>query len=324
VVLDHAADDLVRENVFEDVTFGVRVEDDGAVVADNAFESADPAHQAVVIGTRFRTEALGLPVEGATITGNQAAIEGNASPYRWIHGHAATTFADNRSHGRVTGLCEGEQPPIGPFVFVVDAVAYDPANPPSSEPRELPPPAVLAPCPSACATGAPIQKPRLALRRLHTPPGDDRLSFEGRLVAPHPFDPPLDPAAVGVGVVVEDAAATRVVDVQLPGGAYDPATKKGWKAPRGGRSWTFVDRSDAPPAGITRVAIRDLSKRQPGLVHFRVTGKRGAYSVDPAALPLSGLLILDPPTAETGQCGAASFEEPERACRSDAKGVLCR
>jgi len=322
VVLDYAADDVVRENVFEDVTFGVRVEDDGAVVADNVFTSSDPAHQAVVIGTRFRTDALGQPVDGTAITGNQAAIAGSASPYRWIHGHAGTTFAGNRSHGRVAGLCEGEQPPIGPFVFVVDAVAYDPANPPSSEPRELPPPAVLAPCPSACAAGAPVEKARIALRKLHTPPGDDLLSFEGRLLAPHPFDPPLDPAAVGVGVVVEDAAGTRVVDVQVPGGAFDPATKVGWKASRSGRSWTFVDRSDAPRAGITRIAIRDLSSKQPGLVQFRVTGKRGSYALDPAEVPLSGLLILDPPTAETGQCGTASFEAP--ACRSDAKRVSCR
>lgn len=324
VVLDHAADDVVRENVFEDVTFGVRVEDDRAVVADNVFTSADPAHQAVVIGTRFRTDALGQPVEGTTITGNQAAIAGSASPYRWIHGHAGTTFTDNRSHDRVTGLCEGEQPPIGLFVFVVDAVVFDPASPPSSEPREFPPPAVLPPCPSTCATGAPMQKASLALRKLHTPPGDDLLTFEGQLVAPYPFDPPLDPLAAGVGVRVDDATGARVVDVWVPGGAFDPATKTGWKTSRQGRSWTYVDGSDAPPAGIAQVVIRDLSKKQPGLVQFRVVGRRGAYAVEGANLPLSGLLSLDPPTAETGQCAVTSFEGPEQTCRSDAKRVICR
>ena len=38
------------------MTFGVRVEDDDAVVTDNEFVSADAIDEAIVVGTRYRTE----------------------------------------------------------------------------------------------------------------------------------------------------------------------------------------------------------------------------------------------------------------------------
>jgi parallel beta-helix repeat protein len=323
-VLDYAEGNVVRENEFEDVVFGVRVEDDGAWVADNEFTSGDPAHQAIVVGTRFRTEALGQPVDGTTLTGNRAAIAGSTNPYRWIHGHSGTTFADDRSHGRVVGFCQGEQPPVGPFVFVVDLAVYDPENPPPVEPREFPPPEVLPPCPSGCAAGAPLERARLGLGKLHTPPGDDTLSFEGRLLLPHPFDPPLDPVAVGVGIVIEDVTGARLLDAQVPGGAYDPVRRVGWKTSRRGASWEYADKSAAPVAGITRVVVQDLSKKEAGRVQVRVSGRRGAYAVDPANLPLTALLILDPPTAETGQCARASFDGAAQTCRSQRKSVVCR
>jgi hypothetical protein len=55
-----------------------------------------------------------------------------------------------------------------------------------------------------------------------------------------------------------------------------------------------------------------------------VRGKQGAYPVDPSSLPLTGLLILDPPTAETGQCGQAVFSDPGSRCATDGKAVVCR
>ena len=98
-VLDHADDNTVRANVFQDVTYGVRVEDDRSIVEDNTFISSDPAHIAVILGTPFRTSILGLPVDGTNIAGNSAMIAGSKNPYRWVDGHENTTFADNRSFG---------------------------------------------------------------------------------------------------------------------------------------------------------------------------------------------------------------------------------
>jgi parallel beta-helix repeat protein len=321
--LDYAADDVVRDNVFQDVTFGVRIEDDGAVVADNQFTSTDPVDEAIVVGTQNRTQALGQPVDGTTITGNRATIAGNTHPYRWIWGHANTTFTDNQSFGRVVGLCEGEQPPKGPFVFVIEVVAYDPANPPSTDPREFPPPNALPPCSATCTTGGEVLRPSLIVQHVDTPAGDDALSFTGRILVPYPLTPALDPIAAGVGVVVADSSGTRALDVTVPGGAFDPSTGVGWKASRNGTRWKWTDRSATPPGGITAVSIRDLSRSQPGLLQLRVTGKRGSYPVDAANLPLTGMVSVDPPTAETGQCGRVSFPAPA-GCTPDGHTVKCR
>jgi len=324
VSLDYADANVVRGNVFQNVTYGVRVEDDQSVVEDNQFTGDDAAHQAIVVGTPYRTSALGQPVDGTTITGNQAQIAGNTNPYRWVYGHTHTTFAGNQSLGRPVGFCEGVPPARGPFVFVVAVVAADPDNPPTGEPPVLPPPDPLPPCPLACAAPAAVVKPSIAIRRLSTPPGDDTLSFKGRLAVPQPFSPPLDPVAAGVGIVVADASGARVLDLMVPGGAFDPVTKVGWKASAGRGTWKFADRSAAPAAGVTGVTIKDLSKKQPGLVQFTVKGKRGSYPVDPTRLPLTGLLVLDPPTAETGQCGQATFAGAELTCASDPGAVRCR
>jgi hypothetical protein len=324
VVLDYADDNAVRANVFENVTYGVRVEDDNAVVADNEFGGADAAQQAIIVGTRFRTPALGLPVTGTTITGNRASIAGNTNPYRWIHGHESTTFAGNESLGRLVGFCEGMQPPTNLFIFTLAFEIADPENPPTGGPPVVPPPEPLPPCPLACAASVPVGEPRLIVRGLDSPPGDDRLVFEGAMTLPHPFAPGLDPIAAGVGIVIADAAGGRVLDLAVPGGAHDPVTRVGWKFFPRCRTWRYLNRSAAPPAGITAVTIKDLSRRTPGIVRFKVRGRRGAYPIDTMRLPLAGLLVLDPPTAETGQCGQAAFPGPAPSCTSDSGAVVCK
>jgi parallel beta-helix repeat protein len=322
--LDYADDNVVHDNRFENVTFGVRVEDDDAVVTDNEFVSNDAIDEAVVIGTHYRTTELSQPVDGTVITGNVADIAGSPNPYRWIWGHTNTTFNDNRSLGRVVGFCEGVQPPVGPFVMTVDVIVLeDPENPPD-EIRELPLPDALPPCPATCEVGGAFAKPSLVVRRLDTPPGDDTLWFRGEFLVPHPFTPALDPVALGVAIVIEDSAGTRVLDVTLPGGAYDPVTRVGWKVASGGTRWRYVNRSATPPGGITTLALKDRSRRQPGLIRVKLRGKRGAYPVDATALPLTGALILDPPTAATGQCGVATFVGPSQTCSSSRGTVKCR
>jgi parallel beta-helix repeat protein len=325
VSLDYAGDNVVRDNTFTDVTFGVRVEDDDAVVEDNVFSSDDPAHQAIVVGTKYRTEELDQPVAGAVVSGNQAFITGNTNPYRWVFGHTGTVFESNASHGRVVGWCEGVPPVVGPFVMVVHFVAAEPPDPPVVDPvPTLPEPEPLPPCANACASAGAVDKAFLAVKKLDTPPGDDLLSFEGRVTMPHPYSPALDPPTVGVGIVVADAAGGRIVDVQLPGGAFDRATRVGWQTSAGGTSWTWLDKRDAPAGGITKVRVKDLSRKLSGVVHVKITGKRGDYAVDTANLPLTGLVILDPPTAETGQCGEASFAGPEHTCTANGRSVVCK
>lgn len=322
--LDYADDNVVRNNEFQNVTFGVRVEDDDAEVTGNTFTSDDAIDQAIVVGTRYRTTELAQPVDGTVVTGNTANIAGSPNPYRWIWGHTNTTFDDNTSLGREVGMCEGVQPPVGPFVMTVAVeLLTDPENPPN-EIRELPLPEVLPACANVCEAGAAVSKPNIVVNKLDTPPGDDTLTFKGELVVPHPFVPALNPVVGGIAVVIEDAAGVRALDATVPGGAYDPVTKVGWQAAKSGLSWKYVNKTATPANGITTLSIKDLSKKQPGLLQVKVTGKRGDYPVNLSSLPLTGLLILDPPTAATGQCGTATFTGPKQGCTTNGKGVKCK
>ena len=118
VHLDYARDNVVRRNTFANVEYGIRVEDDGNRIESNRFRSTNAAHQAVLVGTAHRTNALGLPVTDTVMTGNSAQIRGNASPYGWIHGHVGTVFDRNRASGRLATLAPGVQPAINFHLFV--------------------------------------------------------------------------------------------------------------------------------------------------------------------------------------------------------------
>ena len=91
-----------------------------------------------------------------------------------------------------------------------------------------------------------------------------------------------------------------------------------------GTRWKYVNKGATPPGGVTKLSIREMPKEPAGSLQVKVTGRRGAYPVDMAQLPLTGLLVLDPPTAGTGQCGVATFVGPEQSCTTDGKRVRCR
>ncbi len=149
VVLDRAEANVVRGNLFHDVTYGVRVEDDDTVVADNTFTGAGPDRHAVVIGTPHRTEALGRPVARTVLTGNRSAIVGNTHPYRWVHGHTATVASGNRALGRTVGICEGRPLPRQAMIFVIAAAPLNAdGTPPPAPDLTVPTVGALPPCPA--------------------------------------------------------------------------------------------------------------------------------------------------------------------------------
>jgi parallel beta-helix repeat protein len=135
VVLDRADHNTVRANRFVDVTYGIRVEDDGNRIEANTFEGGGPDRHAVIIGTPLRTTVLGRPVADTVLVDNVSTIAGNAAPYRWVTGHTGTVESGNLAEGAPAPLCEGVEPPRSPFVFVI-AVAL--AGPDGGAPAETP------------------------------------------------------------------------------------------------------------------------------------------------------------------------------------------
>jgi parallel beta-helix repeat protein len=153
VVLDRADDNVVRANRFVDVTYGVRVEDDGTRVEANTFEGAGPDRHAVIVGTPLRTTVLGRPVTGTQLVDNVSTIAGNASPYRWVTGHEATVDTGNTANGVPAPLCAGVEPPRSPFVFVIAVALAGPGGGPPAETPDLTFPTLGALPP--CAPAAP-------------------------------------------------------------------------------------------------------------------------------------------------------------------------
>jgi hypothetical protein len=160
-------------------------------------------------------------------------------------------------------------------------------------------------CDADVAGPAAVVKPKLKIGKQLTPPGDDTLTFKGEMTIP--LVPALDPPANGARVLVDDAAGRVVVDVAVPGGAYDPVTRTGWKANAAATVWTYKNRLGL--SGVTSVKVKRVVA-VPGLVKFTVKGKRGAWDTTGAALPLHGVFAL----GAAGQGGLASFPGPSPAC----------
>jgi hypothetical protein len=158
-----------------------------------------------------------------------------------------------------------------------------------------------------------VRKPKILVTKLETPPGDDKLTYKGEVTLPHPFNPPLDPLTNGVRLLIDDTAG-NLLDLTLPGGAFADPPAAGWKVNKKVpvSKWTYLNKNKtvAPPAGITKLVVQDSSLKTPGLVKFSATGKNGSYAAFSANLPLASLMVLDPPTAETGQCGEIGFPGP--------------
>ena len=83
----------------------------------------------------------------------------------------------------------------------------------------------------------------------------------------------------------------------IPGGAYNAATKIGWKVNGSGTSWTYKNSGTCPCQRHPQGAAEGLSST-PGKYKFGVKGKNGNYAVNTANLPLVGTLVIDVPYAD--------------------------
>lgn len=174
----------------------------------------------------------------------------------------------------------------------------------------------------ACTNIGPVDivNPTILLKRIHTPESDDTLKFTG--VVTVPTTPTIDPIANGVRFRFEDPDQNEVLDVTIPGGAYNAALRVGWKATTAGWKYKNVGRIVPLIKGIGSITLTK-DKVVAGRIKFLITGKRGFYPVFPDEIPLKVSFVVDSPTAETGQCGEAVMSSLECVFDSGHTKLQC-
>jgi hypothetical protein len=152
---------------------------------------------------------------------------------------------------------------------------------------------------------------KVILTKLLTPPGDDRAKIKGRCI-PFLETPTIDPMTNGLRLVLDDAEGNRPLDAMIPGGAYNVATRAGWKTHTfpTGMTAGYKNAGTVVPLVNGIKKIKFVLKNNFGITKFNVTGASGSYPVGPNGAPVKFTLIADPPDAETGQCCEMFFTGP--------------
>jgi hypothetical protein len=168
----------------------------------------------------------------------------------------------------------------------------------------------------------PLAEARLVLTKLHRPSADDRFVLRGRLAVPSITALAGVAMASGLGITLDDDAHGIVVDVRLPPGTYETATRRGWRMREAGFVWRWTDKNPAPPGGIRRAKLEYEGKDDLGrmVVSVLVKGHGVAYATD---LEPEATVTLDP---DAGPCFRARFAgEPGSHCRRvDGGTIRCR
>jgi len=164
-----------------------------------------------------------------------------------------------------------------------------------------------------CTNIVPVfaSRSKIRIQGLDTPPGDDRFVFKGKISVP--TTPPINPAANGIRLLLDDAGA-NVLDVVVPGGPE-------WKTGRSGNSWRY--RSPGGPGGVVKIRVRRLAAK-PGTLKFRVVGRAGTLAVTRARIPVKGTFVVDSPMAQTGQCGETQYDGSRCVFSRSGRSLRCR
>ena len=157
-----------------------------------------------------------------------------------------------------------------------------------------------------CAAPGALAKASLIADRLQLPPDDERLSLQGQMALPFPFNPPLDPSTNGVRIMARNGDHV-VLDVTIPGGALGGSPAHGWKRldRAAGSTWTYIDKRTSTIGGIVRVVVTSANS---GLVKFSAKGKKGDYERLGQILPAGATFLLAPT-----QCTDLRFPGPTPA-----------
>jgi len=142
---------------------------------------------------------------------------------------------------------------------------------------------------------------RLRIRKILWDQGRQRIRVAA--VVDVPTSPAIDPVAKGLRIVVRDETGDKI-DLVIPPGSVDDVTGRGWSVSGSGTAWTYRDRAGAV-GGIMKALVRRRGTTS-GEIKVIVFGQNGLYPL-PLSPPVTASIVIDAPTATTGQCGEGTF-----------------
>jgi len=107
----------------------------------------------------------------------------------------------------------------------------------------------------------------------------------------------IDPLTDGLRASIVNDAGDAVIQILLPGGAWNPAARTGWRVARNGKSFHYRSAS----------ASARLTLKPSGRLRVRVIQKHGTYAIGATDEPLALHLSFDPAIANPALCAGASF-----------------
>jgi hypothetical protein len=167
-----------------------------------------------------------------------------------------------------------------------------------------------------------VTKPQILLLKLDKAGGEHKAKISGSVQLPTPVTPTLDPVVNGVRIAVHDTNGRAIIDVDIPAGNFDKATKAGWKKNAKGNVFKWMNKAGID--GIFKVLLKEGSPKNPGQVKFIVIGKDGDYSVEPGDLPLSMTLEIGSKYDLSNQCAEQLFDGQAGICGHNGKAAICR
>jgi cysteine-rich repeat protein len=173
-----------------------------------------------------------------------------------------------------------------------------------------------------CSNVVPILAAPVNLRLTRATTNRQRLSIHGTMAIPNAMRAHVNPLDDGVRLLLVGKSGTVYADVAAPPTPYDARRGMGWQVAHNGLIWLYRDQGlGGPPAGgIDRIGVRLRGT----VVEFLVKGTSDAYAAAAADTPFVATLVFDPPIAEAGACGEATFPQAACSVRKNGATVVCR
>jgi uncharacterized delta-60 repeat protein len=133
---------------------------------------------------------------------------------------------------------------------------------------------------------------KIRVGRMDLVEGNDELTVRASGSLPAPPSPAIDPVAKGLRLVVRDGGRGTVVDAHVPPGAYDSATRTGWRRSANGLRWKFSAPQTPGRVHVRRASVRTVGGGS-GFLDVQVQSSRGEFTRGLRPLPYAATIVLD-------------------------------